>query len=54
MASIIPASVVDSVKGLSLNGPDATNGEVVKVRSICCVGAGYVGMSPCLPWSEHC
>lgn len=39
------ASIVDSVKNISLNGSsDAANGgEVVNVRSICCVGAGYVG-----------
>lgn len=40
----IPDVVVDSVKKLSLNGSaEQTNG-ALKVRNICCVGAGYVGM----------
>lgn len=38
------AAIVDSVKGLSLNGSAKATGEVVKIRNICCVGAGYVGM----------
>lgn len=41
-------AVVDSVKKLGLNGsPEHTNGVIkdgFKVRTICCVGAGYVGM----------
>jgi len=45
MASI-PASVIDSVKSLGLNGSaketNGTLGDVV-VKNICCVGAGYVG-----------
>lgn len=45
----IPDAVVDSVEKLGLNGTSkhangAFNGEV-KVRTICCVGAGYVGKS---------
>ncbi|EFZ01586.1 UDP-glucose 6-dehydrogenase [Metarhizium robertsii] len=40
-------AVVDSVKKLGLNGsPEHTNGVIkdgFKVRTICCVGAGYVG-----------
>lgn len=44
----IHEAVVDSVKKLSLNGSsEHTNGVVpagFKVRTICCVGAGYVGM----------
>ena len=47
MASI-PASVIDSVKSLGLNGStketNGTLGDVV-VKNICCVGAGYVGKS---------
>ena len=48
MASV-PDAVVDSVKKLGLNGAsEHTNGAFsgeVKVRTICCVGAGYVGKS---------
>lgn len=46
MASSLPSSVVDSVKNLALNGSSNTNGDVAKIRNICCVGAGYVGKSP--------
>lgn len=53
-------AVVDSVKKLGLNGSsEHTNGVIkddFKVRTICCVGAGYVGtsfylcfVSPCTP-----
>lgn len=49
MAAIHEA-VVDSVKKLGLNGTsEHTNGVIkddFKVRTICCVGAGYVGTSP--------
>ncbi|PNP59586.1 hypothetical protein THARTR1_00759 [Trichoderma harzianum] len=38
------ASVVDSVKTLSLNGSvKEVNGDKIAIRNICCVGAGYVG-----------
>ncbi|KAF7561961.1 hypothetical protein G7046_g2185 [Stylonectria norvegica] len=41
------ASILDSVKNLSLNGSEKTNGANangdIVVRNICCVGAGYVG-----------
>lgn len=41
------ASFVDSVKTLSLNGSvKEVNGDKIAIRNICCVGAGYVGMSP--------
>ncbi len=43
----LPEAVVDSVSKLGLNGSsEHTNGTFngdVKVRTICCVGAGYVG-----------
>jgi hypothetical protein len=40
-------TIVDSVKELSLNGSvKAVNGDKIVIRNICCVGAGYVGMSP--------
>lgn len=48
MASI-PDAVVDSVRKLGLGGSsESTNGSLkgeIKVRNICCVGAGYVGKS---------
>lgn len=48
MASITE-TVVDSVKKLSLNGSaKQVNGDKIAIRNICCVGAGYVGMSPLL------
>lgn len=54
MASL-SASVIDSVKSLSLNGSSEKPNEVlngdVSVRTICCVGAGYVGMCNC---SDFC
>ncbi|PTB50735.1 hypothetical protein M431DRAFT_511653 [Trichoderma harzianum CBS 226.95] len=41
------ASLLDSVKTLSLNGSvKEVNGDKIAIRNICCVGAGYVGMSP--------
>jgi UDPglucose 6-dehydrogenase len=43
----IPQTVMDSVKSLGLNGDAGkTNGSLtgdIKIRNICCVGAGYVG-----------
>jgi hypothetical protein len=44
----LSSSIVDSVKSLGLNGStEHTNGALngdIKIRNICCVGAGYVGM----------
>ena len=43
----VSQSVIDSVKSLGLNGSTAhTNGALngdIKIKHICCVGAGYVG-----------
>lgn len=45
----ISSAFIESVKSLGVNGQTngangAPKGEI-KVRNICCVGAGYVGMS---------
>lgn len=42
----ISSAFIDSVKSLSVNG-STYNGDAkpYNVRKICCVGAGYVGMS---------
>jgi hypothetical protein len=50
--SSIPQTVMDSVKSLGLNGSsEKPNGQFagdIKIRNICCVGAGYVGTFLCL------